>query len=105
MGLRKSIDLRNPFILARTKTEGAFHGLKFSRYHRRWWQEFTARHAERLFRPVPPGAVSFLGSSRCARCCPELELANGRRVTSHRGSAAVRIDDVPVCEAPAARVS
>ena len=45
-----------------------------------------------------PGAVSFLGSSRCARCCPELELADGRRVTSHRGSPAVRVDDVQVHE-------
>ena len=59
---------------------------------------------ERLFRAVPPSAVSFLGSSRRFRCCPELELADGRRITSCRGSATVRVDDVPVCEAWTARV-
>jgi hypothetical protein len=41
---------------------------------------------------------SLLGSSRCFRCCPELELANGRRVISRRGSPTVRVDDVQVHE-------
>src|SRR4029077_21067217 len=65
-----------------------------SRYRRQRWHEITARHIERLFRPVPLGAISFLDSSRWLRCCPALELADGRRVTSRPGSAAVRIDDV-----------
>src|SRR5258708_35791944 len=72
------------------------HGLKASRYHPRRGREFTARHIERLFCPVPPGAVSFFRSSRCFRCCPELELADGRRGTSHRGSA----NGLPDCGPP-----
>jgi len=38
--------------------------------------------------------VSSIGSSGCFGCCPELELAYGRRVISRRGSSAVRVDDV-----------
>src|SRR6266436_595417 len=81
------------------------YGLKSSRYHRRRQLEFTAGQIAGLFRPLPPGAVSLLGGSRCFGRCPELELADGRRVTSRRCSVAMRVDDVPVREARAARVS
>ena len=52
----------------------------------------------RGYRSVPHSAISLLGSSRCFGCCPELELANGRRVISRRGSPTVRVDDVQVHE-------
>src|SRR5437763_8925738 len=86
-------------------------GFRFSRYHPRQWQEFTGRHVEvagrsfaRLSRSVSPGALSSLGSSRCLRCRPELELANSRRAISRRSSPAVRVDDVQVRAAWDARV-
>src|ERR1700730_3473355 len=93
-GCGKTSTSATPSYWCTAKRKEHSHGLKSSRYHRRRSHDLTVRHIERLFRPVPPGAVSFLGSSRCFRCCPELELADGRRVTSRRGSAAVRADDV-----------
>jgi hypothetical protein len=83
-----------PFHMVLPKWKEHSHGLKSSRHHRRRW--FTARHIERLFHPAPFGAISFLGGGRCFRCCPKLELADGRRVASHCGSATVRVDDVQV---------
>jgi hypothetical protein len=48
--------------------------------------------------------LSSFGSSRCFRCCPEPELANGRGVTPYPGISAVHGDDVHVHEARDSRV-
>src|SRR3979409_2681674 len=92
-----------PFNFCLPERKEHSDGLKSSRYHRRRWQEFTARdleiperQIERLHRSVPPGPVSALGSGGCLGCRRELELANGRRVVSRGGGSAVRVDDVPV---------